>query len=147
MTPPPIEMGSCFAQYNDAPQPPGRIPPEWWPNWSGMGGRIAPEYATLNESAARSLEEGSEETLTLHRLGVPEDLRRRLNTTNLIESLMAQIERKTQRFDHWRNSDQKQRWCAATLLQIEKNFRRIRGLKHLGLLQTALSSKLHPTAA
>jgi len=105
------------------------------------------ELAKLNESAARSLEEGLEETLTLHRLGLHEDLRRSLNTTNLIESIMAQIERKTQRVDHWRTSDQKQRWCAATLLQIEQNFRRIRGLKHLPLLQTALQNKLHLAAA
>ena len=109
--------------------------------------RLVAELKKLNESAARSLEEGLEETLTLHRLGLHEDLRRSLNTTNLIESIMAQIERKTQRVDHWRTSDQKQRWCAATLLQIEQNFRRIRGLKHLALLQTALKNKLHRTAA
>jgi len=60
---------------------------------------------------------------------------------------MAQIERKTQRVDHWRTSDQKQRWCAATLFLIEQNFRRIRGLKHLPLLRTALKDKLHRTAA
>lgn len=109
--------------------------------------RLVTELTTLNESAARSLEEGLDETLTLHRLGLHADLRRSFNTTNLIESVMAQIERKTQRVDHWRTSDQKQRWCAATLLQIEKNFRRVRGFKHLALLQTALTNKLHPTAA
>ena len=108
--------------------------------------RLVPELAKLNESAARSLEEGLDETLTLHRLGVPEDLRRSLNTTNLIESVMAQIERKTLRVDHWRNSNQKQRWVAATLLQIEHNFRRVRGVKHMALLQTALSTKLPTTA-
>ena len=76
---------------------------------------------------------------------MPEALRRSLNTTNLIESLMAQIERKTQRVDHWRNSNQKQRWVAATLLQIDHNFRRVRGFKHMALLQTALSTKLPTT--
>ena len=109
--------------------------------------RLVRELATLNESAARSVEEGLEETLTLHRLALHADLRRSLSTTNLIESVMAQIERKTQRVDHWRTSDQKQRWCAATLLQIEQNFRRIRGLKHLPLFRTALKDKLHRTAA
>lgn len=109
--------------------------------------RLVSELAKLNESAARSLEEGLDETLTLHRLGLPEDLRRSLNTTNLIESVMAQIERKTHRVDHWRSSDQKHQWCAATLLQIEQNFRRIRGRKHLPLLQAALKDKLHLTAA
>jgi len=38
----------------------------------------------LNPSAARSLEEGLEETLTLHRLGIPDLLRTSLNTTNII---------------------------------------------------------------
>ena len=109
--------------------------------------RLVAELETLNASAARSLEEGMDETLTLHRLGLHEELRRSLNTTNLIESIMAQIERKTQRVDHWRTSDQPQRWCAATLLQIEQNFRRVRGGKHLPLLQTALTNKLRRTAA
>ncbi|MEP6835725.1 MAG: transposase, partial [Gemmatimonas sp.] len=77
--------------------------------------RLVAELTKLNESAARSLEEGLEETLTLHRLDLQEELPRSLRTTNLIESVMAQIERKTQPVDHWRTSDQKQRWCAATL--------------------------------
>jgi transposase-like protein len=68
---------------------------------------LVKELAALNESAARSLEEGLDETLTLHRLNLPDALRRSLNTTNLIESVMAQVERKTQRVDHWRTGNQK----------------------------------------
>jgi len=74
---------------------------------------------------------------------LPDALRRSLNTTNLIERVIAQIERKTHRVDHWRTSDQKQRWCAATLLRIEKNFRCIRGIAHLPLAcRPRCSSKL-----
>jgi len=40
----------------------------------------------LNPSAARSLEEGLEETLTVHKLRVPDQLRRTLFCTNVIES-------------------------------------------------------------
>jgi transposase-like protein len=109
--------------------------------------RLVKELAVLNESAARSLEEGLEETLTLHRLNQPDALRRSLNTTNLIESVMAQIERKTQRVDHWRTSDQKQHWCAATLLHIEQNFRRVRGMTHLPLLRAALTQQVAPTTS
>jgi len=29
---------------------------------------------------------------------------------------MARVEDRTAKVDHWRTSDQKQRWCAATLL-------------------------------
>jgi len=68
---------------------------------------------------ARSLEEGLEETLTLHRLGVVAELGTSFKTTNLIESVMARVEAKTPRVDRWRTSDQKLRWCAATLMQIE----------------------------
>lgn len=58
---------------------------------------------------------------------------------------MAQIERNTQRVDHWRTSDQKQRWCAATLLHIEKNVRRVCGMAFLPLLQAALTPDLSQT--
>jgi hypothetical protein len=55
---------------------------------------------------------------------------------------MACLERHTRRVTHWRTSDQKQRWVAATLLKVELQFRRVRGIKQLPLLQKALSSKL-----
>ena len=42
-------------------------------------------------AAVRSLEDGLEETLTLHRLGLFEELGKSLKTTNCIESLMSQI--------------------------------------------------------
>ncbi len=48
------------------------------------------ELMHLNPSAARSLEEGLEETLTMHRLRLPEGLRRTLSSTNLIESASPQ---------------------------------------------------------
>jgi len=111
--------------------------------------KLVQELAIENESAARSLEEGLEETLTLHRLDVFVELGTSFKTTNLIESVMARVDAKTRRVARWRTSDQKQRWCAATLQHIEQNFRRVKGCKHLPLLQTALTRKLptHATAA
>jgi transposase-like protein len=103
---------------------------------------LVTELAKINESAARSLEEGLEETLTLHRLDVFVELGIRFKTTNLIESVMARVDAKTHRVARWRTSDQKQRWCAATLLQLEPRFRRVKGVKHLPLLQAALRPKL-----
>ncbi len=47
----------------------------------------------------------------------------------------------------WRNSAQKQRWCAAPLLEIEQDFRRVRGHAHMPLLQAALVSKLITSTA
>lgn len=104
--------------------------------------KLVSELATLNASAARSLEEGLEETLTLHRLDVVAQLGTSFKTTNLIESVMARVEAKTRRVSHWRTSDQKQRWCSATLLDIEQRFRRVKGVQHLPLLQAALRRTL-----
>ncbi len=47
---------------------------------------IRAELKLLNESAVRSLDEGLEETLTLYRLGVFQELGLSLKTTNCLES-------------------------------------------------------------
>ena len=99
----------------------------------------------MNESAARSLEEGLDETLTLHRLGVFPELGRSFKTTNLIEPVMARLEQKTQKVDRWRTSDQKLRWCATALLAIEHQFRRVKGSAHLPLRERALKTKITPS--
>lgn len=104
--------------------------------------RLVTDLRVLNESAARSLEEGLEETLTLHRLNVFAELGTSLKTTNLIESVMARVEAKTERVDRWRTSDQKLRWCAAALLAVEKQFRRVKGCAQLPLLERALTAKI-----
>ena len=101
--------------------------------------RLERELTLRNASAAASLAEGFEETLTLHRLGVFPDVGRSFKTTNLLESVMARVEEKTARVDHWRTSDQKLRWCAAALLAIEAHFRRVKGCDKLGLLKQALT--------
>ena len=109
--------------------------------------RLVRELAAINASAAASLEEGLEETLTLHRLGVAAELGTSFTTTNLIESVMARVDAKTRRVARWRTSDQKLRWCAAIALQIEQQFRKVKGYKKLGLLQQALTRKLHVHSA
>lgn len=104
--------------------------------------RIKKELSLVNESAVRSLEEGLEETLTLHRLGLFEQLGRSLKTTNCIESVMARVEEKTSKVDCWKNSSQKQRWLAATLLDMEPRFKRLRGYRHLPALRMAIQRDL-----
>src|SRR5579872_1384391 len=100
--------------------------------------RLMRELRPLNESAARSLAEGLEETLTLHQLGVAAELGRTFKTTNALESVMAQVEQRTGKVDRWRTSDQKQRWLASALLDIEPRLRRIRGYRALPKLREAL---------
>jgi putative transposase len=107
--------------------------------------RLAGELALINESAARSLEEGLEETLTLHRLGVFPELGVSFKTTNLIESVMARLEAKTERVDRWRTSDQKLRWCASALWHVEAQFRRVKAFEKLPLLIRALTAKIPTT--
>jgi len=96
-------------------------------------------------SAAASLLKGLEETLTLHRLGLFPQLGISLKTTNLLESVMARVEARTAKVDRWRTSDQKLRWCAAALLAVEKQFRRVKGYTHLPLLERALAAKMQTT--
>jgi len=100
--------------------------------------RLGTELQLVNASAAKSLAEGLEETLTLHRLGLFVELGASFKTTNVLESVMAQVEQRTGKVDHWRTSEQKQRWCAAALLAIEARFRKVKGYRHLPRLVEAL---------
>lgn len=104
--------------------------------------KVKKEISLINESAARSLDEGLEETLTLHRVGLFSNLGISLKTTNCIESLLAQIGQKTDRVDYWRNSHQKQRWLATTLLDIEPRLKRIKGYRHLPKLRLVLQKEI-----
>lgn len=71
-----------------------------------------------------------EETLTLHRLGVFRELGISLKT-NLLESIHARVEARVQKVDHSRNSDQKQRWLATALLDLEPRLRRVKNYQAL----------------
>jgi len=104
--------------------------------------RCRQELRLLNESAVTSLDEGFEETLTLHRLGVFGALGTSLKTTNCLESVNALVGQRTAKVDRWTNSNQKQRWLAAALLDIEPRLRRIRGYRHLPLLRSALQAEI-----
>ena len=83
------------------------------------------ELEERNQSAAASLEEGIEETLTLHRLGVYGVLGRSFKTTNCLESVNALVEERCAKVDHWKNSSQRQRWLATALVDIEPRLRSI----------------------
>ena len=100
------------------------------------------ELDEINQSAAGSLREGLEETLTLHRLGLFAKLGISLKTTNCIESIMSMSEERCGKVDSWKNSSQKHRWLASALLDIEPRLRRIRGHKHLPVLREAIQKEL-----
>ena len=94
----------------------------------------------LNPSAARSLGEGLEETLTVHRLHVPQQLRLTLASTNVIESAFSIVERVCLNVKRWHSGDQRERWVGSGLLVAEKQFRRIKGHKQLPLLLRELEA-------
>jgi len=100
------------------------------------------ELEEKNQSAAASLAEGMEETLTLHRLGVYAVLGQSFKTTNCLESANALIEERCSKVDSWKNSNQRQRWLATALLEIEPRLRRVRGWRHLPKLEAALAREL-----
>ena len=104
--------------------------------------KILKDLKERNLSAAKSLEEGFEETLTLHRLGLFTKLEVSLKTTNCIESVISQVETYCHKVSYWKNSSQKHRWLAASLLDIEPRLRRIKGYRQLPLLREALQEEL-----
>lgn len=95
----------------------------------------------LNPSAASSLKEGLEETLTLHKLGISGLLRKTLCSTNPIESCFSVTRSITGRVKRWSGGDMVQRWAAAALLRAEKKFKRVKGYREIPKLIAALQQK------
>ena len=104
--------------------------------------RLVAELDGINQSAATSLREGLEEILTLHRLGVFAQLGRSFKTTNCLENVNGLIEERCAKVDCWKNSNQRWRWLAAALLDIEPRLRLVMGHRHLPALHQALQRQL-----
>ncbi len=104
--------------------------------------KLHAELEERNQSAAGSLSEGLEETLTLHRLGVYGVLGRSLKTTNCLESVNALVEERCAKVDHWKNSNQRHRWLGTALVDIEPRLRKVVGYRHLPKLREALKREL-----
>ena len=99
--------------------------------------------AGLSTDAAASLDEGGEELLTLHRLGITGALRKSLASTNLIESLFSVVRDKIQRVKNWkaRRSNQILRWVASAIHAHRKKMRRVRGMAQAADLIAALGPR------
>jgi len=98
-------------------------------------------------SAARSLEEGLEETLTLQKLNVPVPLRKTLRTTNPIESVFDTVRVACRNVKPWRPGDQRERWICSGLWFAEKKFRRIDGYRELPSLIDILAAQFGSSKA
>lgn len=95
----------------------------------------------LNPSAAASLREGIEETLTVHKFGVSGLLRKTLATTNPIESCFSVTRTITGRVKRWSGGDMVQRWAVAALLRAERKFKRVKGYREIPKLIAVLQQK------
>lgn len=98
------------------------------------------ELMDLNPSAARSLEEGMEETLTVHKLRVPDQLRRTLCCTNVIESAFSIVETVCRNVKRWRDGDHLERWVGSGLLVAERQFRKVIGHRQIPLLLSSMAT-------
>jgi putative transposase len=92
------------------------------------------ELMDLNPSAARSLGEGMEETLTVHKLHLPMQLRKTMASTNVIESAFSIVEQVCKNVKRWHGGDQRERWVGSGLLVAEEQFRRVQGYKQIPTL-------------
>ena len=100
------------------------------------------QLVKTNLSAAGSLKEGLEETLTLHKLGLSAELKKSLNTTNCIESVMSQLAQYTDKVDRWRDSYQLIRWTAASLLEIEPMLKTVSNARYLNVLRFKMQEEI-----
>ena len=96
--------------------------------------RLHGELMEFNPSAADSLAEGLDETLTVQELAVHARLRRSLASTNSIESSFSMVETICKQVKRWQGSDHRLRWIASAMLYVETRWRRLHGYRHLPLL-------------
>ena len=92
-------------------------------------------------SAAESVREGLDETLTVLTLGISDRLRHSLATTNAIESLMSRIRHVKRNVKRWRGGTMVVRWVAAGVLEATKGFRRLQGKADMPKLVAALRAR------
>jgi putative transposase len=106
---------------------------------------LARELDKTHPGAAASLREGLAETLTVLRLGVPPTLARTLRSTNTIESMISICRDHAGNVKRWQDGTMALRWCAAGMVEAEKQFRRVNGYLHLPTLRAALEAEVAKT--
>ena len=99
--------------------------------------RLDPDHP----SAAASVREGLDETLTVLGLGLSERLQRSLATTNAIESLLSRTRHVKRNVKRWRGGTMVLRWVAAGVLEAAKGFRRVKGCQDMPALVAALRAR------
>ena len=99
---------------------------------------LARQLDKKHPSAAASLREGLDETLTVMRFELPMWLERTLSTTNTIEYVNGRIRKTTHNVTKWESGSMALRWVAISLIEAAKTFRKLRGYKGMPTLVAAL---------
>src|ERR1019366_1106402 len=98
---------------------------------------LARQLERKHPSAAASLREGLDETLTVLHFSLPHGLMRTLATTNPIEFFNSRIRKTTHNVTRW-DGTMVLRWVALALGEASKTFRRLRGYVAMPKLVAAL---------
>ena len=80
------------------------------------------------------------ETLTVHKLRVPEQLSSTLCCTNVIESAFSIVETVCRNVKRWRAGDHIERWVGSGLLVAERQFRKVVGHHHIPVLLSSMAN-------
>ncbi len=102
---------------------------------------LARQLERQHPSAAASLREGLDETLTVMRFELPTWLERTLSTTNMIEHVNSRIRKTTHNVTKWNGGSMVLRWVAVALVEASKTFRKLRG--HAGMPSLVAALKAH----
>jgi putative transposase len=102
---------------------------------------LARRLETEYPSAAESVREGLDETLTVLTLNLSVRLRRSLATTNAAESLLSRTRHVKRNVKRWRGGLMMLRWVAAGVLEAVKGFRRLKGYADMPMLVAALRAR------
>ena len=92
-------------------------------------------------SAAGSVREGLDETLTVLTLHLSTRLQRSLATTNAAESLLSRTRHVKRHVKRWRGGQMRLRWVAAGVLEAVRGFRRLKGCGDMPRLVSALRAR------
>lgn len=102
---------------------------------------LARQLETKHPSAAASLREGLDETITVMSMELPRTLERTLSCTNVIENLMGSIREMGRRVKRWKDGRMIERWTCTALCEASKKFRRLRGHAGMKKLVSALRQR------
>jgi transposase-like protein len=97
--------------------------------------QICQTLKSINETAEESLQEALEDTLTLHKLKAPKQLRDSLQTTNIIESWNYIAKDHTKQVKNWKNANHVKRWLTVGMLEAERRSHKLKGFAHLKQLK------------